>query len=75
MRAALHRDTEADTAFDRLEERTPFQIAVAEHRASARARLEDELGEELTELLVAALLQRDDELPGDRRSDDAASPG
>jgi len=65
MNAALHRDTQAVSATDRLEERTPFQVAVDEHRASARARLEDELGEELTELLVAALLQRDDEAEGD----------
>jgi len=65
MNTALHRDTQAASVTDRPEERTPFQVAVDEHRASARARLEDELGEELTELLVAALLQRDDEAEGD----------
>jgi hypothetical protein len=65
MRAALHRDTQAASVTDRLEERTPLQVAVDEHRASARARLEDELGEELTDLLVAALLKRDDEAEGD----------
>jgi hypothetical protein len=65
MKAALHRDTQAASVTDRPEDRTVFQLALDEHRASARARLEDELGEELTELLVAALLQPDHEAEGD----------
>jgi hypothetical protein len=59
MDAAAPRDSHAALATARiLEDCEAVARVVAERRASARARLEDELGDDLTELLVDALVRQ-----------------